>query len=161
MASEGDGELTRQQTRRAEAAAVRMLAVRSRSTEEVDRRLAEKYPAEVVEEVLRRLAEGGLLDDRAFAHQWVTERHRLKRLGRVRLARELRDLGVAKSLVEEAVASVSEEDQWQAARELAEKWAVQCRHAEGDAARRSLWDYLVRRGHPSELAGRVVGERYP
>ena len=50
--------------------------------------------------VVKHLSECQYLDDRAFAEYWVTNRLRLKSMGKRRLRQELRDKGVADEIVE-------------------------------------------------------------
>ncbi len=87
------------------AAAARFLEVRSRSREEVRRRLRDAgYRSELVEAALDRLSDLGFLDDAAFARSWVESRDRARPRGARALRAELRRLGVAEADVEAALA---------------------------------------------------------
>ena len=59
---------------------------------------------EVAELVLGRLDRAGLIDDEAFAHEWVASRHNHRGLSKRALADELRRKGVDGSVAAEAVA---------------------------------------------------------
>ncbi len=84
-------------------AAARFLEVRSRSVYEVRRHLiAAAFTPELVEGAITRLAELGMLDDRAFAAAWVESRDRARPRGRTALRREL----VLKGIDRETVATV-------------------------------------------------------
>jgi regulatory protein len=81
------------------------------------------YEAAQVEEVLARLRERGLLDDRRLAAEFVERQRQERPVGRRRLLAELARRGVDATLAEEAVAEISEEDDEVAAREAAARWA--------------------------------------
>src|SRR5690606_35758700 len=103
----------------AKEACLRLLAVRARSRAELTRRLAAKgYTAEVADAALDRLAEVGLVDDAAFAEQWVTARHTYSGKGRQALAQELRRKGVAPEDSAAALSAVSDDDEHARATEL-------------------------------------------
>ncbi|HEV8516364.1 MAG TPA: regulatory protein RecX [Candidatus Limnocylindrales bacterium] len=88
----------------AEAAAA-FLAVRSRSVGETRRRLRHLgYPAGIVEQVLARLMELGILDDAAFARAWVESRDRARPRGESALRHELALKGVDRAIVDELLA---------------------------------------------------------
>ena len=77
------------------AAGLRFLEARSRSVAEVRRRLAEAgYRAELIDGAITRLTELGMLDDAAFASQWVESRDRAHPRGEHALIIELRQKGI-------------------------------------------------------------------
>jgi len=76
-------------------AAARFLEARPRSMAEVRRRLGRAgYRAELVEGAIARLIELGMLDDAAFAAQWVESRDRAHPRGEHALIVELRQMGI-------------------------------------------------------------------
>ncbi len=97
------GSRAERQARRAEvddpevvlAAGLRFLEARSRSVAEVRRRLSQAgYRAELIEGTIIRLTELGMLDDAAFAAQWVESRDRAHPRGEHALIIELRQKGI-------------------------------------------------------------------
>lgn len=79
---------------RVHEAALHLLSYRPRSEAELRRRLRERADEETVEEEIDRLRAAGLIDDSAFAAQWVEERQeRAPRSGRL-LRQELRGKGI-------------------------------------------------------------------
>lgn len=87
------------------AAAARFLEARPRSVTEVRRRLhGQGYPDPLVEVVLDRLVDLGLLDDTAFARLWVESRDRAHPRGERALRMELQEKGVARAVVDEVLA---------------------------------------------------------
>jgi regulatory protein len=115
-------------------------------------------PDDVAEAVLDRFVEVGLIDDRAFARNWVLSRSHGRGLARAALSRELKQKGVAPDLIAEALEQVTHDDEETQARRLVE------------AKRRSLaglpWEkkfsritgLLSRKGYPSGLAMRLARE---
>jgi regulatory protein len=77
------------------AAALRFLEARSRSVAEVRTRLTRAgYQLELVESAIARLVDLGMLDDAAFAAQWVESRDRAHPRGEAALMVELRQKGI-------------------------------------------------------------------
>jgi regulatory protein len=114
---------------------------------EVQRRLAKaEYDEEMIAAVLEELERIGLLNDSQFSQAWVENRSRSKKLGRVRLASELRQKGVSKETVDEAVADIQPEDEFEAALALAEK-RLKPSERDDPGAKRRLAGYLQRRGY--------------
>jgi regulatory protein len=100
-----------------EAAAVRLLARREHSTEELRRKLLTKgYPSEAVEPVIQKLAGKRLVSDERFTSTFV-HHHATRGQGPVRIRAELRQQGIADSQVEEALRG-AEVDWVQLAREV-------------------------------------------
>jgi regulatory protein len=100
-----------------EAAAVRLLARREHSTEELRRKLLTKgYPSEAVEPVIQKLAGKRLVSDERFTSTFV-HHHARRGQGPVRIRAELRQQGIADSQVEEALRG-AEVDWVQLAREV-------------------------------------------
>nr|WP_228807043.1 recombination regulator RecX [Nocardia cyriacigeorgica] len=142
----------------AKDACLRLLAVRARSRAELAQRLAAKgYPAEVSEQALDRLAEVGLIDDAAFAQQWVQSRHTYSGKGRQALAQELRRKGVSQDDAADALAAVTADDEHDRATELVRrKLRTMPANLDRDKAIRRLVGMLARRGYNSSTAYAVV-----
>ena len=104
----------------AKSAAFRLLAARRRTAAEVAARLRQKGFADVeVEETVRFLESYGMVDDRAYARDWVSERR--EKNGAARLRRELLAKGIHFEIVELALAGTDDESEYRAALNLAEK----------------------------------------
>jgi len=136
--------------------ALRLLAYRPRSEEELRSRLARRgLPSEVVQETMEHLRERGFVDDAAFARYWVEARQQSSLRGRRLLRRELLAKGVAKETAGEAVAAVADDE---AARRAAGKKAHSLRNLDYPTFRRRLGQFLLRRGFPYETARSLVEE---
>jgi regulatory protein len=87
------------------AAGLRFLEARSRSVEEVRRRLSDAgYRPELVAGAIERLTMIGLLDDDLFARGWIESRDRARPRGEAALRRELSLRGVGRDVISDALA---------------------------------------------------------
>lgn len=124
-------------------AALRMLAYRPRSVNEVRLRLEKNFPAETVLKILERLQEISLLDDRAFAEFWRDSRgkHRPKSAALIR--RELRSFGIAGELAVDVAQSINDEG---AAYSAGRRFAFAVGAADFNGFRHKIAGRLYRRG---------------
>ncbi|WP_458683698.1 recombination regulator RecX [Prescottella equi] len=148
---------------RAKDVCLRLLTDRARSRAELEQKLAQKgYPQAVIDTVLDRLAEVKLVDDAAFAEQWVHSRHTYSGKGRRALATELRRKGIDDSTSNEALSQISADDERERAAELVRKKLLRTTSADiadrDDRERlmRRLVGMLARRGYPAGLSFAVV-----
>ena len=130
--------------------ALRFLEPRPRSSTEVKQQLVKKKIApEVIERVIVRLTNAGLLDDEAFAKYWVENREQFKpRAGRA-LRFELRRKGLSNDAITEAIGAIDEsESAYRAGLARANRWSDLDRRAFLD----KLTAFLVRRGFGYSVA---------
>ena len=120
---------------------------------------------DVAEAVLDRYAELDLVDDEAFAQEWVTSRHSSKGLSKRALVHELRRKGVEDEVVRAAVDVVSPEDELEAARRLVRSRLGSVRDPDPARRARRLVGVLARKGYGAGLAWSavrdVLGEDIP
>jgi regulatory protein len=141
---------------------LRLLTERARTRRELAQALRRKgVPDEVAHSVLERFDEVGLIDDAAFAGQWVRSRHARRGLARRAIAVELRRKGVSDEDAGEALAEVDAESEERRARELVDRklrsLAVGTAEKRAAAGRR-LVGMLARKGYGAGVAYRVVKE---
>jgi regulatory protein len=143
----------------ARAIVLRQLTGQPRSRAELAKALDRRGVAdEVIERVLGRFSEVGLIDDNAFARAWVESRHAGRGLARRALAHELRRRGVGDDDVGEAVDLLSPETEQATARALVLKRLPSTRGADARTRIRRLVSMLSRKGYPPGLAVRIVRE---
>jgi len=148
---------------RARETALRLLAVRSRSTFELSLQLRRRgVPDANVRAVVADLTGGGYLDDLAFARGWVATRAGARAYGVARLRRELREKGVAIPLIERAIREAYGEEDYSVteernARALIERRRPAYRHLPADVRTRRLAGFLERRGFSPHTITRVLG----
>ncbi len=138
---------------------LRKLTGQARTRQELAKALADReVPVEAADAVLDRMEEVGLVDDRSFAHDWVESRQSRRQLSRSAIKRELITKGVDRDDIDEALAEVGDEDELNAARALAEKKVRAMSKLEPKVRYRRLAGALARRGFPSHVTTRVLGE---
>jgi regulatory protein len=113
-------------------------------------------PEDVIEQVLDRFGEVGLIDDAAFAAAWVDSRHHGRGLGRRALAAELRRKGVAEEVAADALSAVTTDDEVAAAEQLVRRRLPSMSALPREVQTRRLVSMLGRKGFGASLAYRVV-----
>lgn len=134
--------------------ALHFVDYRPRSVTEVRRHLEHnRYPAGLVEEILARFQELGLLNDRRFAENWVENRKEFRPRSKRALRMELRLKGVPDTEIEQAVESIDDEEQaYQAGLKQVRKY----RELDWPEFRKKMFDFLMRRGFSYESISPVV-----
>ncbi len=136
--------------------ALRCLELRSYARNDLARRLQRKgHPRHAVEAALERVAALGLLNDEAYARNYVQTRAARGR-GPSRLIRDLLAMGVQRAVIDGAVAAQWPEgsDTTSMPRALATKRSAQLGALPRQTKRRRVLAYLARRG----FSGREVSE---
>jgi regulatory protein len=127
---------------------LRMLELRSYARADLGRRLQRKgHPRAAVDVALERLLTMGLLNDEAYARNYVQTRAARGR-GPSRLVRDLLAMGVQRSVIDRAVAAEWPEgsDRTSMPQALVSKRAAQLGTMPKQTKRRRLLAYLARRG---------------
>lgn len=145
---------------------LRQLAAAPKTRHQLTEKLLERdIPADVVQEVLDRFEEVELIDDASYAQMWVRSRHRSKGLARRALSMELKQRGIEGEDALLALEQVSDEDEWNRARELVLKKLPRTPiptstdpedRKQRDRLVRRLVGMLSRKGYPPGLAFSVV-----
>jgi regulatory protein len=135
------------------------LTGRARTRSELaDKLAARNVPTDIAGRLLDRFEEVGLVDDAAFAKEWVEQRQSGRGLARRALAQELRRKGIDDEVAREALDEVDEDQEVEAARRLVQAKLRSVRSLDRDRAVRRLVGMLARKGHSSAVAFRVVKE---
>ena len=135
------------------------LTGQARTRKELADKLAKRgVPDELAAELLDRFTEVGLIDDAAYARQWVESRHRSRGLAPRALAQELRRKGIGDEDTKAALEQIDEDDQRAAARALVDKKLRSMRGLDRQVATRRLAGLLARKGYSAGLAFSVVRE---
>jgi regulatory protein len=124
--------------------ALRYLEPRPRSSAELKQQLRKKKAADaVIDQVIARLTEAGLLDDEAFAKYWVENRETFRpRAGRA-LRFEMKRKGLSSATIAEAIGTLDESDSaYRAGLARAKRWS----DLDRQTFLEKLTAFLVRRG---------------
>lgn len=133
------------------------LTGQARSRHELAERLSRReVPDEVAQALLDRFEEVGLVDDEAFARDWISSRQRGKGLARRALADELRRKGLADEVIREVLDEVDPDDELESARLLVRKKLRSMRQLPQETATRRLVGMLGRKGYGPGVAFSVV-----
>lgn len=133
--------------------ALNLISYRQRTESELRRRLSEKSAPDVVEAVVERLKERGLIDDANYAREWADSRTRRSPRSSRMIVRELVSKGIAPSLAE---SSVEDLDDDATAREAASRFAARLVDADYEQFHRRLWGHLQRRGYGAGVSRRTI-----
>lgn len=135
------------------------LTGRARSRADLAKKLAGRnVPDEIATRLLDRFEEVGLVDDAAFARDWVAQRQEGRGLARRALAQELRRKGIDDEIAREALETVDAEDEVEAARLLVQRKLRSVRGLDDQVAIRRLVGMLARKGYSSGVSFKVVRE---
>ena len=136
---------------------MRLLTARARSRQELAGALQSRnVPAEAAGNVLDRLASVGLIDDHAFAVDFVRAKQVERGLASRELARQLRAKGIADETVVEVLADTDEAAERATARRLVERRLKSMGGLPAQVQFRRLAAMLARKGYSPGLAFRVV-----
>jgi regulatory protein len=138
--------------------ALRLLGRRDYTTAELTEKLEQRgYEDDAIAALTKALRADRLLDDRRVAEAHVRSASRIKRRGRLRIERELLARGIDRSAAQNAVATLSADDDLAAIRQILARKRVPQRL--DPAARRRLFQHLMRRGFSADAISKVLGRR--
>ena len=151
------GVLRAEELRRAKESALHFLGYRARSRVELQRRLLQKgYEPDLVDEALSALSRSGLINDAEFTQSWVHARTGARPMGPNRLAAELRQKGVDRELIDQALQAIDPDRELDLALAVGRRKAEQMHEGDPRTARRKLAAALMRRGFSGEICTRVL-----
>jgi regulatory protein len=134
--------------------AIQFMNYRPRTESEIRQNLQKHaVPETVQEEVLQRLQQAGLLDDRRFADAWVENRTDLHPRSRRALAYELKQRGIDQQLIQQSLEQVDDD---QAAYQAALRQSRKLRDLDWQDFRKKMVGFLARRGFNYETSALVV-----
>jgi len=134
--------------------ALKYISYRPRSEAEVRQKLGEQEVSEEnIEDVLQRLNRAGLLNDNNFAQLWVENRSAARPRGRRALAYELGQRGIDRNTIDQALASIDEEE---LAYRAAHKRARRFQNLEWKAFRQKMVQFLAQRGFDYEICSLII-----
>lgn len=138
---------------------LRSLNQAARTRKQLADLLAKRLVSEdVASAVLDRFVEVGLIDDLAYAETWVRSRHSVRGLTRKVLRQELRQRGVCDSDIDVALEQIGDEDEFNAAVDLAQRKLRTMSRYDEEAQKRRLMGILMRRGYSGSVAASVVSQ---
>ena len=146
-------DATPRQKRKAHNVAIHALAGRGQSRYEIEQRLhSRELPAEVIAEEVEALERVGFLDDTHLAEELVDKYAIRGGLGRRAVAEKLRARHLSSDIIEQALSVLTDDDEREALRAVAESKARSLRSLDPVVAKRRLAGVLLRKGfNPSDV----------
>jgi regulatory protein len=135
--------------------ALKIISYRNRSVSEVRQHLRKKQiPDEVIDHVVDRLDQNGLLDDNQFANLWVENRNEFRPRSHRMLAIELRKKGIGEDIITQVLENTTADEEL--AYNAAQKQVRRYRTLDWQDFRRKLGSFLARRGFSYETVNLTV-----
>ncbi|MDP4014140.1 MAG: regulatory protein RecX [Candidatus Nanopelagicales bacterium] len=142
---------------RAKEIVLRRLAITARSRAELASDLVRRgFPSDLIERILDRFTEVGLVDDAALAVSLVSSKARNSGWSRRAAAYRLRERGVPEDAIEMAIESVSDEEEKERALNLVRRAWKQLAGVDEQVRRRRITGMLARRGYSQGMATSVI-----
>lgn len=136
-----------------------LLGRRGRTKYELRSKLIEKkYERPEIENAISELERMGLLDDKKFAELYSRDKVSIYRRGKFRIALELLRKGVQRDFIDEALETVEEGDELEAARSLAKSRIKNWLNLEELKRKHRLLSLLQRRGFSPTIIRKVMNE---
>jgi len=137
------------------ASALRLLGVRSRSRMELKRRLLDKkFSEEAAELSLIRAEKAGIINDEAFAKEWIDSRMRNHPKGRYLLKQELKLKGIDETLIDRLLEEGL--DETAAALTLLHKKAWKWKGLNDPVFKQKAYTFLAGKGFTFDIAKEAV-----
>ncbi|WP_027125605.1 regulatory protein RecX [Gelidibacter mesophilus] len=113
---------------------------------------------EAIDHIVVKLMQDNFLNEERYAKAFVSGKFRIKKWGKQRLTRELRQKDIGKTLITMALQTISDAEYLQAFHALAEKKAESIKETSTLKKKKKLADYLSYRGWESHLVYDKVNE---
>lgn len=141
--------------------AIKALSRRSHTANELKIKLLRNgYSEEVSKEVINYCQERHYIDDVEYARQWIRDRLRFKPRGKKLIFQELRQKGVAASIIQAILDDLlSSEEELNLAVELLRKKISKISKGDGldERKKMQLYRFLVSKGFNSETINKAMG----
>ncbi len=135
--------------------AIKLITYRDRSIAEIRQSLHQKQiPEEIIENVINRLGENGLLDDKRFANLWIENRNEFRPRSHRMLTLELRKKGISEDIISQVLENTTADEEL--AHKAAQNQIRRYMTLEWQDFRRKLGSFLARRGFSYETVDLTV-----
>jgi regulatory protein len=138
-------------------ALLRLLERSSKSSGQLRTLLLEKeFPVQIVDQMIERFIEVGLIDDLALAKDFTEVAVTRKSKAKSVIARELRAKHFPQEAIDAAISEIDSDSELEAAKKLAETRFRQLLKLEPEVRTRRLSSYLMRKGYSSSVVWAAV-----
>lgn len=133
-------------------ALLKLIERSSKSSGQLRKQLAEKeFPAQIIDQMIDRFIEVGLIDDHALARDFTELAISRKSKAKSVIARELRAKNFPQEAIDAAISEIDVESELEAAKKLAESRIRQLMKLEPEVRTRRLSSFLMRKGYSSSV----------
>lgn len=148
----------------------RLFSIRQRSEREVRNYLKElsfkrklkgdeELSEYVINSLIERLKEKGLVSDKEFAKAWVESRRKNKNKGKIAIKMELAQKGISREIIEEVLGEENVEDSEDVlALKAIEKKLKSWRNLDDNSFKKKAYDFLMRKGFEYQTVASVVAK---
>ena len=137
----------------------RYCSYQERCHKEVIQKLYSMYMIpEAIDHIVVKLMQDNFLNEERYAKAFVSGKFRIKKWGKQRLTRELKQKDIGKTLISMALQTITEEEYLETFNALAEKKSESIRETSVLKKKKKLADYLFYRGWESHLVYDKVNE---
>lgn len=138
---------------------MRFCAYRDRCHQEVEKKLKEmRMIPEAQQEIIYRLIQEKFLNEERFARSFARGKFRIKKWGRVRIVRELKQRNISKFNIDCALTEIDSEKYQLQLEALLEKRLAALTEKNKYKLRKKLADYVLYRGYESHLVYEAIRE---
>lgn len=113
---------------------------------------------QAIDVIVVHLLNHNFLNEERFANAFVRGKFRIKKWGKYRISRELKQRDISKILINSALKQITDNDYLATFHELAEKKADTIKETNPQKKKKKLADYLLYRGWESHLVYDKVNE---
>lgn len=118
--------------------------------------IEKEFPVQLVDQMIERFIEVGLIDDLALAKDFTEVAVARKSKAKSVIARELRAKNFPQEAIDEAISGIDSDSELEAAKKLAESRYRQLLKLEPEVRTRRLSSYLMRKGYTSTVVWAAV-----
>lgn len=137
--------------------AMKLLSYRPRSENEIRDRLQRKdFDPMIIDQVIEKLKEDKLLDDKEFAEWWTEQRQTFRGKSKFVIKRELSEKGIERETAEKAVGEA--QDDYQTAKAFLERKNRMFERYSGEEYKKKVIGFLQRKGFSWDIIGKILKE---
>lgn len=137
--------------------AMKLLSYRPRSEKEIRERLERKeFDPMIIDQVIEKLKEDKLLDDKEFAEWWTEQRQTFRGKSKYVIKRELSDKGIERETADKAVSKA--QDDYETAKAFLERKRRTFERYSGEEYKKKVIGFLQRKGYTWEVIGKILKE---
>lgn len=123
-----------------------------KSSGAIRKQLVQKeYPVEIIESLIARFTEVGLIDDFALAKEHARILFDRKGKSKTLIGMELREKGFSQDAIKDALAEIESDDELELAKGLALTKMAKTSGSDKSAVERKVAGFLARKGYPSSV----------